>query len=181
MPSGGIVERIDVFRDPGASDRAILVDPFFYVLLLQTAEERFRNGIVPTISSTAHAQDQSIRSTEALPIVASVLRPLIRVDDDLLRTAPPNCHQNGVKHKASADGRCDCPTNDLSREQIQDHRQVQPAFPGPYIGNVGNPSLVWLADVELTLQNIWNELRRLGAGLRLSTIFSHGSYLVSAH
>jgi hypothetical protein len=71
MPSGGIVERIDVFCYLGAGDRAILVDPFLDVLLLQTAEERFRNGVVPTISSTAHARDQPIRSTEALPIVAS--------------------------------------------------------------------------------------------------------------
>jgi hypothetical protein len=81
MPSGGIVERVDVFCDLGASDRAILVYPFLDVLLLQTAKERFRNGIIPTISSTAHARDQPIRSTEALAIVDSVLRPLIRVDD----------------------------------------------------------------------------------------------------
>ena len=39
MPSGGIVERIDVFSYLGAGDRAILVDPFLDVLLLQTAEE----------------------------------------------------------------------------------------------------------------------------------------------
>lgn len=36
MPSRWIVERLDVFRDRGAGDRAILVDLLLDVLLFQT-------------------------------------------------------------------------------------------------------------------------------------------------
>jgi hypothetical protein len=57
VSSGGIVERLDVFCDLATGDRAILVDLLLDVLLLQTAEEGFSDGIVPTVSSTAHAWD----------------------------------------------------------------------------------------------------------------------------
>ena len=77
MPSGGIVERIDVFSYLGAGDRAILVDLLLDVLLLEAAEKRLSDGVIPAIASTAHAGDQPIGSTEALPVIAPVLRPLI--------------------------------------------------------------------------------------------------------
>lgn len=39
VPSGWIVERLDVFRDRGVGDRAIPVDLLLDVLFLQAAEE----------------------------------------------------------------------------------------------------------------------------------------------
>ena len=66
MPSGWIVERLDVFRDRGVGDRAILVDLFLDVLLLQAAEEGLSDGVIPAIASTTHAGNQSIGSAEAL-------------------------------------------------------------------------------------------------------------------
>jgi hypothetical protein len=39
VPSGRIVERLDVFCDRLAGNQAVLVDLFLDVLLLQTAEE----------------------------------------------------------------------------------------------------------------------------------------------
>jgi len=54
VPSGWIVERFYVFRDLGVGDGAILVDPLLDVLLLQTAEERFGDRVIPAISFSAH-------------------------------------------------------------------------------------------------------------------------------
>ena len=77
VPSGRIVECLYVIRDRGVGDRAILVDLLLDVLLLQAAEEGLSHGVIPAIASTTHAGDQPIGSTEALPVIASVLRPLI--------------------------------------------------------------------------------------------------------
>src|ERR1700733_1465609 len=103
------------------------------------------------------------------------------MDDGLFRSPPSNCHQNGIEYEPSANRRGNCPTDDLPREEIHDDSQVQPAFPGPYVGNIGNPSLIRPTDIELSLQNIWSEFRRLCTGLRLATVSSHGSDLVYAH
>jgi len=45
VPSGRIVERLDVFCDRVAGNQAVLVDLFLDVLLLQTAEEGLGNRI----------------------------------------------------------------------------------------------------------------------------------------
>jgi hypothetical protein len=54
VPSGRIVERLDVFRDRRVGDRAILVDLLLDVLLLEAAEKRLSDGVIPAIASTAH-------------------------------------------------------------------------------------------------------------------------------
>ena len=53
MSPRAIVERIDVFRNVLARDVSILVDMFFYTLLLQAAEEGLRNGIDAPMSTFA--------------------------------------------------------------------------------------------------------------------------------
>jgi hypothetical protein len=58
VPSGWIVERLDVFRDRAVADGAILVDLLLDVLLLQAAEEGFGYSVIPAIVSTAHAGNQ---------------------------------------------------------------------------------------------------------------------------
>ena len=77
MPSGGIVERIDVFSYLGAGDRAILVDPFLDVLLLQTAEEGLGHRVVIAVPAPAHARFKAVGFAEASPIITPVLRTLV--------------------------------------------------------------------------------------------------------
>jgi hypothetical protein len=77
MATSSIVERLDVLGDLRDGKLAILVDPLLDAFLLQTAEEGFRNRIVPAVSTTAHARPQPIGSAEALPIVAPILRALV--------------------------------------------------------------------------------------------------------
>jgi hypothetical protein len=77
VATGSIVERFDVVGDLREGQLPILVDLLLDAFLLQAAEERFRNRVVPAVSATAHARPQSIGSAEALPIVTSVLRALV--------------------------------------------------------------------------------------------------------
>ena len=74
-----IVEGFYVRRDCIAGNGSILVDRLLDMFLLQATEERFCDGIVPTVSSTAHTRYEVISATEALPAITSVLRTLIRV------------------------------------------------------------------------------------------------------
>ena len=57
-------------------ERAILVDLLLDLLLLQAAEARLSEGVIPAIASIGPA--------ELLPVIASVLRSPIRLDDGLL-------------------------------------------------------------------------------------------------
>src|ERR1700689_5713852 len=109
MSSGWIVEPLDVLGDRDTGDRAVLVDLFLDVLFLQAAEEGLSDGNVPAVASAAHAGYQPIGLVEASPVVASVLGPLIRVDDGLLGSSPSNSHQDSVKEKPPANSRGNSP------------------------------------------------------------------------
>lgn len=47
----------------------------------QTAEERFRDGVVPTLAPPAHAWLEVMSLTEATKVVAAVLTALVRAHD----------------------------------------------------------------------------------------------------
>ena len=74
-----IVEDFDVIEDFGAGQIAGLVDALSDPFLLQAAEKRFGHGIVPTVAAPTHARLQVVSGTEAPPVVATVLRALIRM------------------------------------------------------------------------------------------------------
>ena len=94
-----IVERIDVFGDLGSSNVPVLVDLLLDGLLLQTAEEGLGNGIVPAVAPSAHARDQFVGAAGALPVIASVLRSLIRMDDRLAGMTTSHCHHDGTSSR----------------------------------------------------------------------------------
>ena len=77
MPTRSIVERIDVICDIGTREFAILVNSFLDAFLLQSAEKRLGDGVVPAVASTTHAGFELVRSAEPSPVVAAVLRALV--------------------------------------------------------------------------------------------------------
>ena len=88
---------------------------------------------------------------EPAPRVASILRALIRVDQCSARLPSTHSHQDGIEHELAMDGRASRPTDDSSRVQIQDHRQIQPALPGADIRYISDPNDFRLADRKLAL------------------------------
>ncbi len=50
VAAGSIVERLDIIEDIGSGDIARFVDAFSDALLLQAAEEGFRDGIVQQLA-----------------------------------------------------------------------------------------------------------------------------------
>src|SRR5687768_17225379 len=103
MPSGWIVEVVDVARYIRDREFSVPVDVLLDTLLLQAAEEGFGNRVVPAIALPAHARLESIGMAEATPGVASVLSSLVRTDDRAARTPRTNGHQDGIQHELATD------------------------------------------------------------------------------
>lgn len=55
MPADPIVGYLDIFEDISFGQITGFVDPFLDMLLLHAAEEKFRYGIVPTVTPSTHA------------------------------------------------------------------------------------------------------------------------------
>ena len=76
VPPGPIVKDFDVIEDVGPGQVPGFIDAFADALLFQAAEERFGNGIVPTISTSAHARLEVVGFAEATPVIATILAAL---------------------------------------------------------------------------------------------------------
>jgi len=112
--------------------KSLLLDPF----LLEAAEEGLRHRVVPAVALPAHARIEAVRATEAPPRVAAELCALVRMHERAAETPSTDGHQDGIEHELAVDGGSSGPAHDLAREQVHDDREVEPALPGP---NVGEP------------------------------------------
>src|SRR5262245_46877220 len=97
------------------------------------------------------------------------------------RSSPPNSHEHGVQHELTVDRGIRGPAYDLSREQIHHHGEIEPALPGPNVGNIGDPSLVGSCDGELPLQDVGNQDRWLADRPTPSSIAVKSAKTVFAH
>ena len=64
VTSRPIVERLDVVGNVGGCQISALVDSLLDAFLLQATEERLGNGVVPTITSSAHARFEPVGTAE---------------------------------------------------------------------------------------------------------------------
>lgn len=147
MSSLSIVPDFDVFEDDPASNFTRLEDDIIEFALKRT-KETFRNGIVPAVSLAAHASDQIVAIVEPLNGIRCVLRAAIRVKDHRAVGVPSiDRHLESVKHNTRFESMTHRPADDSPRKQIQDHRQVEPAFVGLEIGNVTDPDAIGSLDL----------------------------------
>jgi hypothetical protein len=72
-----IVEDLDIIENISAGKISCFVDAFADTFFFQAAEEGFGYCIIPTISASAHAGQQAMRTAEADPIVTAILAALI--------------------------------------------------------------------------------------------------------
>lgn len=64
-----VVENLNVVEDIGACQIPNFVNAFADVFLLQTAEKRFCDSVVPTVTTPTHARQQTVSLAEPLPVV----------------------------------------------------------------------------------------------------------------
>src|SRR4029453_530814 len=101
VASRWIVERFDVVSDVSDRKFPVLVDPFLDALFLQTGEEGLGYRVVIAVSASAHARFKAVRFADAAPIIASVLRALVRVNERLLGTTAANGHHDRIEAELS--------------------------------------------------------------------------------
>ncbi len=56
VTSSSIIERLDVIKDIGSCQVSGFIYALLDTLLFQAAEERFGNGVIPAVTTTAHAR-----------------------------------------------------------------------------------------------------------------------------
>ena len=80
VPSGAVVEGIDVVGDVRQCEVAARIDALLDPFILKAAEEGLRYRIVPAVAVPAHTRLKAIGATEASPCIAAALGPLIGVN-----------------------------------------------------------------------------------------------------
>ena len=113
MPAFRIVEAVDVIRYIPRGGFTSGIDLPFDPLLLEAAEERLGDRVIPAVSTAAHARLQIVGQAEPSPSVAAVLRALIRVDDRLARASPANGLRDRLKNQFLVDRRPSRPSHHL--------------------------------------------------------------------
>src|SRR5262245_46420553 len=107
-----IVEGIDVVGQVGDRQLSVLINLLLDSFLLQAAEERLSDGIVPAVTVPAHTRLEAIRAAESSPRVAAVLRARIGMNQRAAWTASPHRHQDGIEHELAVNGGPGCPPHD---------------------------------------------------------------------
>ncbi len=122
---------------------------------LQRTPQAFGGRVVPAVALAAHRGAHAVGAKRRLELGAAVLTSAIRVEDQPgFRVTPEPCHPQRVDHELLFHPRLHRPAHDLAAEQINDRRQVQPAFAGIDIGDVARPDTVLCARCELKPQEV---------------------------
>lgn len=99
--------------------------------------------------------------------VESALAALVRVmQQGIGLAAPPDRHDQRVGDELGGHLGLHRPSDDTPREQVDHGRDIEPAFGGPDIGEVGHPFLVGAVRRELTVQHIAGDDRAFALILR---------------
>ena len=158
MASSRIVEAVDVFEDRhfSLSARFPCVPPNQFGF--DGFEEGLDGGVIVTITLAAHPLPgsgllanhetgdlEAMLAQDLLVIVRTILTATVGMMDAALgRRSECYGHVQSPDRQVTLHPIADGPTNDWPRMKVQDHSKIQPAFPGPDIGNVTSPLLVWL-------------------------------------
>lgn len=131
MTPGPVVEDFNVIEDIGPGQIPGFIDTFSDPFFFQRTEERFDHRIIPAVATPAHARCQVIGPAEALPVVTAVLAALIAMYDNLaVRFSTPHGHHQSVQREFARESGLHRPANHVTGEEIDNHRQIQPALPG---------------------------------------------------
>ena len=143
MSALAIIECFDVIEDLGASLGAGVKDTAINQFQFESGPEAFHGGVVIAVAPTAHGGDQA-GLNEGLTIIATgVLDAAIGMTEQLGRRAAMEQRQGQrVENQRRVDMFAHGPADDFAAVEVQDGRQVKPAFLGLDIGEVGHPELV---------------------------------------
>ena len=114
-------------------------------LCFQTPEQALHWRVVPAIASATHALHHAVAPKPLPELAADILRPLIRMEHELLRTSSllPGMIQ-GLNNQVRICRIRHRPADHATGTQVQHRSQIAPALASPDIGNVTTPNLIRL-------------------------------------
>ena len=104
---------------------------------------------------------------EALELLAAVLAAAIGVMQQRIGFAPsPDRHHECIGDELCGHARAHRPADHAAREQVDDGRDIEPAFRRPHVGEVGNPFAIGGRRLEAAIEHVRSD----GAALSLTQI-----------
>src|SRR5215468_1391205 len=157
-----VVEDLQVLEDVRASVSARCPGALRDELDLQGREETLRDRVVPAVAAAAHAATDPVHREATLILLARVLTPAIRmVEQAPWGLAAGERHGERVEGELAGDPRTRRPTNDASREEVEDDDEVEPALERPEIGDVADPDRVGGRRRELPIEDVGRDGQRV--------------------
>src|ERR1700680_1861565 len=155
MSPDGIVEPVDIAANGLVGFLAGVEDGPPDELGFQGLKERLHHGVVVAISLAGHRDQDAVLAELGLIVDRERLAATIRmVDQPCCRTAHgQGFAQSGESQVAMQPIAC-CPADDPACEQVDDDGEIQPAFTGPHVGDVGAPLLVGPYCREVLIQQV---------------------------
>jgi hypothetical protein len=118
--------------------------------------------VVPAVAVAAPAAHGSCFLQGFLIVAAGVLTAAIRVTHKSRIGLPARAgHVQGGENQAAFQRFSQRPTDDAPGEQIEDDRQVQPAFAGVDVGDIGGPARIGRFDRKLPIQKVLGNRQRV--------------------
>ena len=164
----GVVEAFDVVEQRGpqrGSGRPVgaLMDPG--ELAFDGGEERLDGGVVVAAADGAEGLIKLEFGEPAGEGQRGIDRASIRVmDHPPVRSAALEGHHHSIANELGVDGRAHGPAHDPSGPQIEDRGEIEPAFTGADLGDVGGPEHVWADRVEIAMHQVSRRRDDVGAG-----------------
>ena len=81
----------------------------------------------------------------------------------MARTATCHSHLQRLAHQLLIIVLAHGPADHLTRKEIQDHRHIQPALPGPDVGGIAHPCAIGSLDLKLPVEQVGGDRCPLGA------------------
>src|SRR3990172_3630791 len=168
-----VVEAFDVSEDVGLGFNPGMVILKVDLLTFQGAEETLHRGVVITITCVTHADLHAVSRQQALVSHTGILTAAIRMMQQTCgRSAVLHGHLISLLHQDAFQGFVHRPTDDFPGEEIQDRRQIQPAFGCRDEGDVAQPFLIGGLGLEVSMQQIRrNRVRMLAVGSDFPLLF----------
>ena len=135
-------------------------------LRFDDAEKRLGHRIVPAVTFTAHALDETMLYQHLSKLLACILNTAIRVNDQpgtgttIADAAGKSCYNH-----FSAQGTAQRPADHHTGEQVDKDRQVKPAMRCGDVGDIRHPHFVRPIGLKITLQKVirdWMGMLRIG-------------------
>jgi len=166
MPSLSIVPYNDPLEDCILGLLFGLKGSLEHQFILQAGPETLDDGVIPAVAHSAHAALDVELGEFILVLRAGVLAAAIGVVKDRVHwLSVGQGHFQGFDAEIRVQGVLHAPADDLSAEQVDDAGQVEEAFIGGDVGDIGGPFLIGCGGVEFAVEPVLEyRMRMIGIG-----------------